>query len=85
MPATIGEMIRAARVARGWSQTELVIQLRAAWVDANGGGVSKWECGHIRPSTRALAAMVEVLGLDPAEVLEAAGRWPGWSSGSRRR
>ena len=85
MPQTFGETIRAARLAREWSQMDLAVKLREVGVRAAASRVSHWENDRGKPAARALAALINVLELDPAAVLETVGRWPGWSSGSRGR
>jgi len=53
--------IRAARLARNWSQGKLAARLGVSWVT-----VCRWENGHWRPSPLAVARLAEVLGLVPA-------------------
>lgn len=58
-PATIGATIRAARLARGLSQSEVTAQMRPPLPYTC---VSRWECDALVPSIRNLLALAAVLG-----------------------
>ncbi len=61
-----GERIRAARLARGWTQAQL-----ARRVGASQGGISGIERGlHPTVNRRLMARLLEVLELTPAATAE---------------
>lgn len=62
-PSSIGERIRAVRMAWGWTQEELG---RALNTDQT--AVSTWERDKVRPSGAALAAITQLFGMDPEEL-----------------
>lgn len=62
-PAELGGRIRAARVARGWTQTELAGDLVSV------GYVSRLESGQRRPNAAVLEGLAERLGLAIDELL----------------
>ena len=63
-PGTIAETIVQARLKRGWRQSDLAIR-----VGCSDGAVSLWEGDLVPRQWVHLAALVELLGLDPADVL----------------
>lgn len=70
MARTVGQLVQAAREARGWSQTEL-----AAKIGRSRGYVGQLESDRINlPRPELVDVLVRVLGLDREEVLRAAGR-----------
>ena len=56
-PAELGQRIRAARVAKGWTQTQL------AGDDISVGYVSRIESGQRRPNSQTLDDLVSSLAL----------------------
>lgn len=73
---TFGDALRAARLARGWSQTDLAMKLRERGLKTDHPRVSDWEHGRAVPGGLALAALVVELGL-PIEALALLGGGPG--------
>ena len=55
---TTGAAIKAARLAKGWSQAEL-----AESIGVRQETVSGWECGRMVPRTGIAIAIAEVLGV----------------------
>ena len=73
----IGDLIRQARTATGWTQADLVARLgRAVGQQA----VSRWEQGRSRPSRENVLALAKLLGGDEETWLGAAGYVFGESS-----
>lgn len=64
----LGARVRAAREARGWTQTQL------AGSDISVGYVSRIETGARRPTARVLAQLAERLGISAEELLEGRSR-----------
>lgn len=62
-PRSIGERIRAVRMAWGWTQEELG---RALNTDQT--AVSTWERDRVKPSGAALAAITQLFGIQPDEL-----------------
>jgi transcriptional regulator with XRE-family HTH domain len=56
---TTGETIRQARLAGGWSQSEL-----AALIGVRQETVSGWETDRMRPAVESAICLAELLGLD---------------------
>ena len=52
----LGERIRRARKERGWSQAELAEQ-----INSDARQISRYEKGHITPSTEVIVKIAEVL------------------------
>ena len=59
---TVGKRIRALRVARNWSQLDLVGALRSQGVEVGNSFISQVESGEKRPSVNMLVALAKVLG-----------------------
>lgn len=65
-PNSLGDYIRAARVAAGLSQEALAIR-----IGHSQGAVSTWEGGGSTPTARALSALArELPGVDMALMVE---------------
>jgi transcriptional regulator with XRE-family HTH domain len=62
-PTELGQRIRAARVAKGWTQTQL------AGDDISVGYVSRIESGQRRPNTQTLEALATRLGVPTEHLL----------------
>ena len=58
-----GARLRAMRLARGWTQSELAQQL--GWRASSGSLIARFESNDRQPSNAIQAAMVRVLGADP--------------------
>jgi len=67
--ATLGEMIRAARDARGLGQYDL-----GAAVGVRYQAISSWENDRVMPDPVNLARLIEVLGMDSDATWLAFGR-----------
>jgi transcriptional regulator with XRE-family HTH domain/Tfp pilus assembly protein PilF len=65
-PVVLGSRVRSARIARGWTQSEL------AGVTFSVGYVSRIETGSRRPTLSVLTTIAERLGLAIEEVLQGA-------------
>lgn len=65
-PKSLGERIRAVRLAWGWTQGQF-----AAALNTDFSAISSWERERVRPSGAALAALCHLLRLSP-EWLEGA-------------
>ena len=64
-PDEVGERIRAARLARGWTHEEL-----ARRMDANWRTVQRWQKGKL-PRLQTLLRLADVLGVPHAYFVEA--------------
>jgi transcriptional regulator with XRE-family HTH domain len=62
-PYELGSRLRAARLARGWTQTELAGDLVSV------GYVSRLESGHRRPNAEVLEALAQRLGVSIDQLL----------------
>ncbi len=62
-PATLGQRLRAARVAKGMTQTDL------AGTDVSVGYVSRIEAGHRRPNLQVLTDLCHRLGTPVEQIL----------------
>src|SRR3954462_10160816 len=62
-PSELGQRIRAARVAKGWTQTQL------AGADISVGYVSRIESGQRRPNSRTLEDLAARLGVPTEHLL----------------
>lgn len=60
--ATLDEMLKAGRIARGLTQYEL-----ADMIGVRNTSVSTWELGKVLPTPENMVALIDVLGLDPDE------------------
>ena len=69
MSSEFGDLIRRERTSRGWDQAELALRLGNIGQQT----VSRWERGGSRPRRNVAARLAEVLELEVAEVLAAAG------------
>ena len=65
-PYELGSRLRAARLARGWTQTELAGDLVSV------GYVSRLESGHRRPNAEVLEALAQRLGVSTDQLLRGA-------------
>jgi transcriptional regulator with XRE-family HTH domain len=65
-PYELGSRLRAARLARGWTQTELAGDLVSV------GYVSRLESGHRRPNAEVLEALAQRLGVSTDMLLRGA-------------
>jgi transcriptional regulator with XRE-family HTH domain len=65
----LGNLIRTGRREKGFAQQAEL----AAKIGASQQSISRWEAGSVRPTRRVLAEVIKVLGLDAAEVMQAAG------------
>jgi transcriptional regulator with XRE-family HTH domain len=65
-PYELGSRLRAARLARGWTQTELAGELVSV------GYVSRLESGHRRPNAEVLEALAQRLGVSTDMLLRGA-------------
>lgn len=65
-PVVLGSRVRSARIARGWTQSDL------AGVTFSVGYVSRIETGSRRPTMSVLTAIAERLGIAVEEVLQGA-------------
>src|ERR1700678_1363651 len=72
MAESFGSVVRRARVQKGWDQAELARRLGTVRQQA----VSGWERGSSRPKRAVVAQLAELLGMDEADLLSAAG-YPG--------
>ena len=62
-PYELGSRLRAARLARGWTQTELAGDMVSV------GYVSRLESGHRRPNAEVLEALAQRLGVSTDQLL----------------
>ena len=62
-PYELGSRLRAARLARGWTQTELASDMVSV------GYVSRLESGHRRPNAEVLEALAQRLGVSTDQLL----------------
>jgi transcriptional regulator with XRE-family HTH domain len=69
MAANFGEIVRQARMQRGWDQAELARRLGLVRQQA----VSRWENGASRPRRAMVAQLADLLDLDVDVLLPAAG------------
>lgn len=70
-PEPLGQRIKKERLALGMTQRDLAVALKITVPY-----VSKIETGRETPTTEKIVKVAEVLGLDPDELLLAAGRMP---------
>lgn len=66
VPRDLGAMIRDARAAAGMTGRQLAVA-----VDRDPAAISRWEANTGRPTGETVQRLIEVLGLDPAEVYAA--------------
>lgn len=71
---TLGERIRAARKARGWSQLQLSLELCTAGGRVYHSQVCDWESGKRRPAATNQKLLRAVLGIE-VDRKEDRGRW----------
>lgn len=64
---TVGQLLRAARTARGWTQADL-----AARVHRHQMSISYWETGQRASTVDDLITVAWALGVTPAELLPTA-------------
>lgn len=69
MRENLGELIRQARVQRGWEQSELARRLGSVGQQT----VSRWERGLARPRRAVLGQLAGLLNLSESQLLAAAG------------
>src|SRR5258708_14133387 len=69
MRESLGELIRQARVQRGWEQSELAQRLGSVGQQT----VSRWERGLSRPSPSVIAQLSSLLNFSESRLLSAAG------------
>ena len=69
MAESFGEIVRQARMQRGWDQAELARRLGSVRQQT----VSRWENGASRPRRATIAQLADLLSLDVAVLLPAAG------------
>ena len=69
MHEKLGELIRQARVQRGWEQSELAQRLGSVGQQT----VSRWERGQSRPRPAVIAQLAGLLNLSESQLLSAAG------------
>lgn len=66
--ARVGERIREAREAKGWSQAALARELPGT---VDGPSVSRWERGKVAPNPDTLEALADALDVDVSHFLSA--------------
>lgn len=62
---TFGEIIKAAREAKGLKQREVAVQVEP---HLQGAHVWRWEAGRNFPTAERLARLIDILELDPDEI-----------------
>jgi transcriptional regulator with XRE-family HTH domain len=62
-PSTVGDRVRAARIARGWTQVDLAYHARLSAAE-----VSRVETGRTRPYPRQAERIARALGLSVHDV-----------------
>jgi transcriptional regulator with XRE-family HTH domain len=72
MAESFGSLVRRARAQKGWDQAELARRLGTVRQQA----VSGWERGSSRPKRAVVAQLADLLGMNEADLLSAAG-YPG--------
>ena len=65
MMESFGEVLRAARVEKGWDQAQFARQLGAVSQQT----VSRWERGTSRPRRAMIPEIAEVLGIEAGSCL----------------
>ncbi len=70
---SLGDLLREARSAHGWTQADLVAQLGGVVGQQT---VSRWEQGRSKPSRQNIHALALLLGADEDTWLDAAGHAP---------
>jgi transcriptional regulator with XRE-family HTH domain len=73
---TLGQRLREAREALGWSQNQLAQAASAARPEVSGlfkTSISRWERDELVPSALQLGAIASVLNWSPEEVQAAVG------------
>jgi transcriptional regulator with XRE-family HTH domain len=61
--ASLGALIQAKRMARGWTQDVMGKSLRKS-----ASTISDWEHGKKRPSARSVPLLSALIGIDPEHV-----------------
>lgn len=67
-PSKIGQMIRDARLRKGWTQTELAARLKVKQ-----GTVGCWEIGYTFPRPKTLVQLSDLLEIPIDKLLKKAG------------
>ena len=63
-PKEVGRRLAAARQRKHWTQLEFALK-----IEVSPASVSRWERGYL-PPVRELMRIAEVLGIEPAELVE---------------
>lgn len=66
----LGQNVKAARVARAWTQEQLVHELDQMGRKADRGYISRVEAGKHNPGATTVIQLARALGVRPADLLD---------------